>query len=154
MRDRRGFTLVEILIVVVLLAILAMIVLPKFTNMTTDAYEAALATDLQTTRIRIGLYKGEHSDCYPGQQDPDDPRSVNGDDFVADLLSKTDANGAPGGSLGPYFHAFPANPYKNNDQTVKVGTGDDLGDESATEGWYFNVITGKFSPNDPDHCGL
>jgi prepilin-type N-terminal cleavage/methylation domain-containing protein len=47
-RDDRGFTLVEILVVIVILGILAAVAIPVFLNQRTKGYEAGLKTDLRT----------------------------------------------------------------------------------------------------------
>jgi prepilin-type N-terminal cleavage/methylation domain-containing protein len=60
-----GFTLVELLIVVVILAILAAIVIPQFSSSSTDAREAALDVNLGTMRSAIELFKAQHG-FYPG----------------------------------------------------------------------------------------
>ena len=46
----KGFTLVEILIVVIILGILAAIVIPQFTQASNDARESSLSSELQTVR--------------------------------------------------------------------------------------------------------
>ncbi len=58
---RRGFTLIEILIVVVILGILAAVVVPQFTNAADDANDAAVRSQLQTLRGQIELYRAQHS---------------------------------------------------------------------------------------------
>ena len=58
---RRGFTLIEILIVVVILGILAAVVVPQFTNAADDANDAAVRTQLQTLRGQIELYRAQNS---------------------------------------------------------------------------------------------
>ncbi len=58
---RRGFTLIEILIVVVILGILAAVVVPQFTNAADDANDAAVRTQLQTLRGQIELYRAQQS---------------------------------------------------------------------------------------------
>jgi prepilin-type N-terminal cleavage/methylation domain-containing protein len=60
-----GFTLMELLIVVVILAILAAIVMPQFSSSGIDAREAALDTNLGVLRTAIQLYRGQHG-VYPG----------------------------------------------------------------------------------------
>jgi general secretion pathway protein G len=64
-RLQRGFTLVELLIVVIILAILAAIVIPQFSGATTDTKEAALDANLGGLRNAIELYKAQHT-TYPG----------------------------------------------------------------------------------------
>src|SRR5450759_1499239 len=60
-----GFTLVELLIVVIILAILAAIVIPQFSSSTKDAQESALDANLSALRSAIELYKVQHT-SYPG----------------------------------------------------------------------------------------
>jgi len=56
MKAKSGFTLVEILIVVVILGILAAIVIPQFTDASTEAKEASLKSNLRSIRSQIQLY--------------------------------------------------------------------------------------------------
>ena len=53
---RRGFTLIEILIVVVILGILAAIVVPQFVNAADEANDAAMRSQLQTLRGQCELF--------------------------------------------------------------------------------------------------
>src|SRR3954466_8236755 len=64
-RNSRGFTLVEILIVVIILGILAAIVIPQFTNASNDARKSSVASTLQTLRGQIELFKIQHADTAP-----------------------------------------------------------------------------------------
>src|SRR5689334_20596629 len=102
MRKTRGFTLVEILIVVIILGILAAIVIPQFTNASNDARNSSVASTLQTLRGQIELYKIQHADNPPAV------------DSLASLLStKTDTTGAATTAttgFGPYVQTFPTNP--------------------------------------------
>ena len=69
MQAKRGFTLVEILIVVVILGILAAIVIPQFTQASTEAKENSLCSNLQSLRSQIELYKCQHNDTAPAFAD-------------------------------------------------------------------------------------
>jgi general secretion pathway protein G len=138
-RKNKGFTLVEILIVVIILGILAAIVIPQFTEASNDARQSSLSSDLQTVRSQIELYKVQHLDTVP------DATVGEGTLFVQRMTSQTDLNGTVGaGTLGPYLQKFPTNPF-NNRNTVRIG-GAAAG--ANTHGWYFEPTLGRFSPDD------
>ena len=61
-----GFTLVELLIVVIILAVLAAIIVPQFSSATIDAKEAALDANLARMRSAIELFQAQHNGKYPG----------------------------------------------------------------------------------------
>jgi general secretion pathway protein G len=146
-RKNTGFTLVEILIVVIILGILAAIVIPQFTEASNDARVSALVSDLQTVRSQVELYKIQHLDNYPG--------TVNGTwtigNFVAHLTGKTDIDGVSGGTLGPYLQKFPTNPFNNSAAVRDATGGSDPNAESGTEGWWFNSTTGSFGVNTTEY---
>ncbi len=93
---KRGFTLVEILIVVIILGILAAIVIPQFTNASQDARRSSLSSTVQTLRAQIELYKLQHGDQLPDL-------TANWDPMIA-------ASTFNGNSCGPYMQSTPANP--------------------------------------------
>lgn len=62
----KGFTLVELLIVVIILAILAAIVVPQFASTTNDARDSAADSTLTGLRAAIDLYYQQHNNTYPG----------------------------------------------------------------------------------------
>ncbi len=146
MNDRKGFTLVEILIVVIILGILAAIVIPQFTEASNDARESALTSDLQTLRSQLELYKVQHNEKYPDLDENDAADTAN---FVNRLTGRTDQDGKinAAGAYGPYLQKFPSNPFMStNQQTVNFGAVDGTGD--GTSGWHFNTAGGKFQAND------
>ncbi len=61
---RPGFTLMEILIVVVILGILAAIVIPSFASATEDTRKAAFTQDLRAFEMGILRYEVDH-DTFP-----------------------------------------------------------------------------------------
>ena len=150
MKAKKGFTLVEILIVVVILGILAAIVIPQFTDASTEAKEANLKSTLQTVRGQIEFYKIQHNDALPG------PNTLAG--FTACMTGYTDQDGDTVafdalGALGPYLQAMPKNPWITGataDDIDFVTTNPAEGDD--TTGWYFNTGTGRFGANDSRNC--
>lgn len=78
MRNRRtsGFTLVEILIVVVILGILAAIVIPQFTSASQEAIKGALASQLQTISSQVELYRVRNAGALPDDAAEADPVGV------------------------------------------------------------------------------
>jgi general secretion pathway protein G len=133
MHANRGFTLVELMIVISLLGILAALVVPQFSSNAAEARESALGTNLATVRKQIELYRYHHQGQLPAAE------GETGDDFIRRMTTKTDAEGNPGGSFGPYFQRMPPNPY-NNRATVRIG-GAAAG--ADTDGWRFDPQTGQ-----------
>ena len=68
-RKLRGFTLIEILIVVVILGILAAIVVPQFTNATDQAEKTAAHSQLNVLRGQVTLYFARHGTVRPLGED-------------------------------------------------------------------------------------
>jgi general secretion pathway protein G len=146
MKKRNGFTLVEILIVVVILGILAAIVIPQFSDASTEAKNSSLASDLQTVRSQIQLYKIQHNGDLPGFTNG----VANSVTFTDAMTKYTTVAGAvaatqapASGVYGPYLQAIPKNPFDNSaavaEGTTAAGSG---------AGWYFNTTTGAFQAND------
>ena len=153
-RRRGGFTLIEVLIVVVILGILAATVLPQFTSSTANAKESAVRSDLSTLRSQINLYKFQHDGVYPlGTAD----NVVKQLTLASDLVGATAAAGTAGYAYGPYFIGqLPMNPYNGgNGVLCKTGTlGSADVDPSAMHGgvkvgWVYSTTTGQIIANTP-----
>ena len=65
MSMRRGFTLVEILIVVVILGILASVVVPQFSNATNEAMAGNIKSQLRSLQNQIDLYISRNNGTHP-----------------------------------------------------------------------------------------
>ena len=104
-KTHRAFTLIEILIVVVILGILAAIVIPQFTDASTDAREASVKSQLQTLRAQLELYRVQNNDTYPALVANQWTDLVNGD----------------------YLQAAPKNPLQSNATSVAAAAGVGVG---------------------------
>lgn len=62
---KKGFTLVELLIVIIIIAVLAAIAIPKFANSSTRSKESSLRSNLKIIRDSLELFKAD-TGCYPG----------------------------------------------------------------------------------------
>lgn len=65
LRDRRGFTLLELLIVVSIIGILAGIAMPKMAEVARKAQEGALKGNLGALRSSLSIYYGDNEGIYP-----------------------------------------------------------------------------------------
>ena len=140
----KGFTLVEILIVVVILGILAAIVIPQFSEASTEAKESSLCSDLQTMRSQIELYKIQHNDDLPGAGVATTEQALTG---LTDIDGNIAAAAGPG-VYGPYIQKIPTNPF-NDLNTIREG-GAVAG--ADTEGWRLDMTTGVFQADDTEVC--
>jgi len=144
---KAGFTLVEILIVVVILGILAAIVIPQFTEASTEAKTSSLCTDLQSVRSQIELYKIQHNDNLPGVANGTHLGTAG---FEASMTGQTDIFGVVGTDYGPYLQKVPMNQFSNM-STIRI---DGAAPGAATHGWQFNTATGAFHADTAVHAAL
>jgi general secretion pathway protein G len=107
---KKGFTLVELLIVIIIIAILAAIVVPKFADSGLRSKEAALKSNLKLLRNAVELFKADTA-AYP----------ANLNDLAATTppASGLDQSGNPkpisaANYRGPYVQAVPNDPVSGN----------------------------------------
>lgn len=161
-RNQDGFTLVELLIVVIILAILAAIIVPQFSAATDDATQSAYDTNIANVRAAIDLYRQQHNE-YPGAATStgacpagmaNQPGLADSEEaFLAQLRFYTNSAGvACNGTdatfrYGPYLKDdLPVNPLGDPGiNTVNVVTDGLLGiTTDGSGGWKFDDVTGEF----------
>lgn len=130
----RGFTLIEILVIVVIIGILSAIVIPQFSDATDSSRESALKQDLFRMRQQIELYHNHHN-TYPSLANFIDQMTL-----ASDQDGNTAAAGTPGYPFGPYLPKMPTNPFTN---TIPIGAG-----AVGSSAWYYDESTGAIAPND------
>ena len=156
-RKQQGFTLVEILIVVVILGILAAIVIPQFTNASEAARASNLISQLQSIRSQLELYQLQHNGLYPAadaMDGSDDPDGLTFDN----LINPTDQTGgivAVGtvGAFGPYMQKPSVNPFTPGGNGAEVNAVDvaALPAAAGTEGWLYSSVTGEIRASVRSH---
>ena len=146
----KGFTLVEILIITMLIGILAMIIVPKMISATDDARESALETDLQMLRRQINLYQAQHGGRSPHVNELNQTDTAN---MQARLLQKTDERGKldPSGARGPYLTEWPENPFATPAVAATLTVGkSETPPRDGSSGWYFSRLSLIIYPNTPE----
>jgi len=143
-----GFTLVEILIVVVLLGILAATVLPAFSNAAATARASMLADDLRILRVQCTVFKSQHIGVAPGYPGGNPNTTPTEAAFILHMTKASDADcqtaapGTEGYDFGPYLSKIPENPV-NGKSTVQIiangGTVPSTADDS--HGWIYQPST-------------
>jgi len=166
---QKGFTLVELLIVVIILAILAAIVVPQFASSTDDAKVSSLDSTLANMRAAIDLYYQQHGEypgnvtsiglaCAAGPGGATGTGALQTEQAFFDQLSRyTNAAGESctkkdaDFKYGPYLKkaALPDNPI-SEDGTLEVSVAGALGmtGTGAAGGWKYDTLTGQFIAND------
>lgn len=136
-RKVRGFTLVELLVVVVVLAVLAAIVLPKFMDSGKRSKESALRSDLKLVRNAISLFRND-TGVYP----------LTLDDLAATAAPAKGSDGTADVALtasswhGPYLQSVPVDAVsaaaltytKTTGTVISSATGNGL-DGTAYSSW-------------------
>lgn len=154
--DRRhsGFTLIEVLIVVVIMAVLAATIIPQFSSSTEDAKASALNFNMHTMRSQVEMFKIHHLGKYP---------TVIGDATDGWLPQLTGATNTAGtvGTLGdtdfpygPYVDSeIPANPFdgKNAVTSVDLAGAKPTAVSGSAGGWQYDPKTGAIWPNSAEY---
>ncbi len=166
-KQQSGFTLVELLIVAIILAILAAIIVPQFASTTTDAQESALRANLSGLRSATDLYRQQHGE-YPGvttavggtcsgtpgtgvggtQQAIEDQLTR-----YSNMAGQTCSLPDTGFQFGPYIQedVLPTNPITGSGLFAIIATGNlEMTADGAGLGWKYDSAAGKIMANDTD----
>lgn len=150
----KGFTLVEILLVVSILGILAAIVLPTFQDNVSQAKESAAKSNLAAMRTQIQLYEIQHNGVPPGY--------VNGAGApiatmqlqltgTTTLAGQASPNTVPSDPFlyGPYVKKIPENPFNGLSTIAYVAeaTAFSAAVDGTSSGWLYKMETSELALN-------
>ena len=154
---KRGFTLVELILVITILGILAALAMPTFQGNVATAKESAAKSNLMAMRTQIELYKMEHNQYPPGY--------VNGAEapiqtVSLQLIGTTTVTGQASPSTiptdpflyGPYLKKIPPNPFNKRSDILYVAGADSFSSavsavEPTASGWLYKKETCEFVMN-------
>lgn len=129
---RKGFTLVELVVVVLIIGILAAVAAPKMFDTASDARDNTAEQTLSVIRDAVELYKADNG-SYPGT-----------DEATLKAALDTYLRGA----------SFPTCPVGAKDDTVRVQTSGAALTVSGTQSWAYDNQTGEFIINDASYASL
>jgi len=149
----KGFTLVELMLVVAILGILGALVLPVYQGHAAEAKVSSSKSNLHAIRAQIELYKMQHGGDLPGYISG---TGVNEATVPDQFTMTTAADGTPSGTknatdpflYGPYLVKVPTNPF--NDKSYIAYSTDFATDAGVVDsGWLYNRTTGQIALNYP-----
>jgi general secretion pathway protein G len=118
---KKGFTLVELLIVIIIIAVLAAIAIPKFSNSSQRSKESSLRANLKLVRNAIDLFRAD-TGAFPATMAGLTASTTSGLSAAAATctIAATDWR-------GPYLQAVPVDPVSGSaltygTTTANVGT--------------------------------
>lgn len=136
-RCKRGFSLLEVVIVVAIIAILAAIAIPRMSRGAKGASDSALSGDLAVLRHAIDLYSTEHGGPFPSAAAINDQLTQYTDGMGAVSATKTGAY-----VYGPYVRSVPPLPVGTRKGGMKIAAAD-----ANDVGWLYTETSGAIKAN-------
>lgn len=125
-KQRNGFTLIELVVVILILGILAGVGAPKLFSTSSDATDNSLKQTLSVIRNGIELHAARNAGQFPNAAD----------------------SAAFHTAMETYLRGkFPVCPVGNKNNSVAVEVADAPLTVGGTEGWKYNSTTGEFICN-------
>jgi len=140
----RGFSLIEVVIVVVIIGVIAAIAIPRMSRGAAAARDAALKQDLTLLRNAIDLYAAEHDNTNP----PFASVSTHLTGFSNLAGDAAQAAKDTTHYFGPYIKSIPPLPVGTNkgDNTFADGSGA-APQIAGGAGWWYDAGTGTVKAN-------
>jgi prepilin-type N-terminal cleavage/methylation domain-containing protein len=142
-----GFTLIEVLIVVVIMAVLAATIIPQFASSTNDAKTSSLKFNLHSMRSQIEVYKLQHNGTVPALTAGTLPGLIYATDVTGANIASTTSDATH--PFGPYIQggAMPANPFDGTTTITQISTFPPTATAGSGQGWLYEPVSGQLAPN-------
>lgn len=114
MKKQTGFTLIELMVVLVILGIIIGLVVPNVTGRGDEARATAAATDIKTIGNALEMYR-LHNSHYPAT-----------DQGLEALVSKPSGSPEPKSWRGPYLKQQPTDPWGNEYGYINDGSAPEI----------------------------
>lgn len=111
LKNRKGFTLIELVVVIVILGILISLLIPKLGNVKTRAKEVAFYAEIKTIKQATMLFTSDYPNTPVVWQSFAGQKSDNS-------LEVTDKNVHD--SWNAYFEEYPTDPSRGKDSTFRI----------------------------------
>ncbi|MBU2529529.1 MAG: prepilin-type N-terminal cleavage/methylation domain-containing protein [Elusimicrobia bacterium] len=139
-RSNKGFTLIELMIVVAIIGILAAIAIPKFADLISKSKEGATKGGLSAVRSSLQVYYGDNEGIFPS-----DTLTVLTDDgkYINEIpVAKLPGTGVGDSSDVTAYSSKTATAYLPTDIAATVGGWAYANDSSVNNSWgNFGVAT-------------
>ncbi len=153
----RGFTLIELMLAVAIIGILAVVAIPRYSNLVRKSWEATTRGNLGVLRSAVTIYYGDNEGMWPRPRDPDNGDSIYGHVDLASVLVSKYISAIPAGrhwceeikengGTGRWDENCLVRSYKPSEETgwgCWVGFVDDAGVLKGEVGWSYCPDSGK-----------
>jgi prepilin-type N-terminal cleavage/methylation domain-containing protein len=139
--QRKGFSLIELVIVVVIIGIIAAIAIPKLSRGAAGASDSALSGDLKVLRTALDMYATEHGGSYPTVTQITNGNLIGYSDDAGTFSATKDGTHI----YCPYLRVVPNLPVGAKKGASGIDVVANAG--TATVGWIYDNTTGKIYAN-------
>lgn len=138
-KDTRGFTLIEVLVVITILTILAALIVPRIMDRPDQARVVAARNDVRAIEAALNLYRLDNG-VYPSTEQG-----------LQALVQKPASGNVPRNWTRPYLDRLPKDPWQNDYQYLSPGLHSEIdvwsqGSDGQPGGEGYAADIGTWSP--------